>query len=192
MQVVTAPTRYPVTISEAVAQLRIDANDDDMVIAGYLATATKLVEEWSGTSMMQRTYKLFLDAWPVMLGVIPRARPLQMPPLVSVTHIKTYNDSDVATVWSAASYFVDTANGRIGLRSGASWPIPDRLTNGIEIQFVAGYESAGDTPENLRHAILLTVAHWHRNREPVNIGNITSTLPFGVTDLIGISREWRF
>jgi len=190
-QLVTAPTRYPVTLSEMREHLRIDAGDHDAILAGYLAAAVRTVEDLSGTAMMQRTYKLFLDDWPRLYGSIEPALRLPMPPLVSVTHVKTYDDLDAATTWSAADYFVDTAGGRIGLRASGSWPIPTRPVNGIEVQWVAGYEDAGSTPENLRQAIVLLTSHWFKNREPVNIGNITSTLPYGVDALVGLSTDWR-
>lgn len=47
-----------------------------------------------------------------------------------------------------------------------------------------------DDPEGLiiqadvKLALMLLVGHWYENREPVNIGNIVSTLPFGFKTLL--------
>jgi uncharacterized phiE125 gp8 family phage protein len=48
---------------------------------------------------------------------------------------------------------------------GAVWPVPTRLTNGIGIEYVAGYGSDGtDVPEAIRTAIRQLVAHWYEHR----------------------------
>ncbi len=48
-----------------------------------------------------------------------------------------------------------------------------------------------DTDENrllldddIRSAMLLLIGHWYANREAVNIGNITSSIPFAVESLL--------
>lgn len=44
-------------------------------------------------------------------------------------------------------------------------------------------------PASIKHAIKLMVGHYYENREPVNIGNITTELPLGVADLLGQYRS---
>ncbi|EPL9735169.1 head-tail connector protein [Citrobacter freundii] len=55
--------------------------------------------------------------------------------------------------------------------------IPDNDPDGIIIS------------DDIKLALMLLVSHWYENREPVNIGNITSTLPFGVQALLGAYRK---
>jgi uncharacterized phiE125 gp8 family phage protein len=112
-----------------------------------------------------------------------------MGPLVSVTHIKTYDDADAATTWDTAEYYVDTVKGRIFPRADYAFPLPERVANGIEIQWVSGHASAGETPENLRHAILLTAGHYYRNREAAG-DTVQTTIPLGVEALVNQSRSW--
>ncbi len=38
--------------------------------------------------------------------------------------------------------------------------------------------------ENIEMAMLMLIAHWYANREAVNIGNITSEVPFAVEALL--------
>lgn len=38
--------------------------------------------------------------------------------------------------------------------------------------------------DDVKLALMLLVGHWYENREPVNIGNIVSTLPFGFESLL--------
>jgi hypothetical protein len=36
------------------------------------------------------------------------------------------------------------------------------------------------------------LTHWYENREPVNIGNTVTPIPFGVDDLLGDFIVWGF
>ncbi len=38
--------------------------------------------------------------------------------------------------------------------------------------------------DDVKLALMLLVGHWYENREPVNIGNIVSALPFGFESLL--------
>jgi uncharacterized phage protein (predicted DNA packaging) len=38
--------------------------------------------------------------------------------------------------------------------------------------------------DDIRAAMLLLIGHWYANREAVNIGNITSAVPFAVESLL--------
>jgi uncharacterized phiE125 gp8 family phage protein len=110
--------------------------------------------------------------------------------LVSVTHVKSYDDSDTATTFDSAKYFVDTANTppRIVLRDGQSWPTGLRAANGLEIQYVAGYGSNDtDVPEPLRLAIMqiITANYENRGDEAVKMPSIVNSLvsPYKVLSL---------
>lgn len=181
MILVTPPSGVPVSLALLKEHLRIDHDDEDTPLEGYLNTAATFIEQWSGVSLLERTYKTFLDAWPTEVF-------LPMGPMVSVTHVKTYDDADAATTWSASEYYVDTVKGRILPRANTAFPLPERVANGIEIQWVAGHATADETPENLRQAILLTAGHYYRNREAA--GDVQSTIPLGVEALVNQSRAW--
>ncbi|GKX58349.1 head-tail connector protein [Leminorella grimontii] len=43
--------------------------------------------------------------------------------------------------------------------------------------------------DDIKLALMLLVGHWYENREPVNIGNITTTLSFGVEALLKPHRK---
>ena len=124
--VVTPASANPIEDNEIKRALRIATNDSthDNLISTARSTATQIVEEYLGRSLINRTLKLSLDALPyeddnipIQEGVsvgpymsyISRSIYLPQPPLVSVTHIKTFNDSDTATTLSTGVYYVDTA-----------------------------------------------------------------------------------
>lgn len=175
---VTPPAKLPVSLAEVREQLRIDHVEDDATLAGLIEAATDLVEVHLNQALITRTYKAYLDQWPEVQYVRrvwsnypwPIVRDsLELPraPLQSVTSIKTYDDSDTPTTFSAASYYVDTSSvvGRIALRTGAAWPQPTRTANGIEITWTAGYgDNPGDIPPRYRLAIIVTVGWLSEQR----------------------------
>ena len=87
-------------------------------------------------------------------------------PAVSVTHVKTYDDSDNATTMENTKYYVDSGRepARIVLRTGESFPTALRVANAIEVEYVAGYSSIYSIPEPIRMGILQHIAHLYEHR----------------------------
>jgi hypothetical protein len=54
----------------------------------------------------------------------------------------------------------------------------------VRVKFTAGYGAAASVPSDLVSALMLLIAHWDQNREPVVIGTITSALPMSVDTLL--------
>lgn len=176
----TPPSSEPLTLVEAKAHLRVSTSDDDTLISG-LITATRLVcEEFTTRALITQGWRLWLDQFPgdsipwwdgmregahARLTVnrfinIPRA------PLQSISAVTLYNDDDSSTIFSPALYFVDNAAepGRLALRNNASWPTPVRMTNGINIDFVAGYGDASAVPQTLKQGMLVHIGQLYEHR----------------------------
>ena len=103
---------------------------------------------------------------------------------------------------AASTYLLDGLSipPRLVRCSPTAFPRPGRNANGIEVSFVCGHGSlASEVPAPLRHAILLLVAHWYENREPVVAGIAATRFPDAVIGLLGHigcaaydrSRRWR-
>lgn len=178
-----APSVEPLPVSEAKTHLRVDTTADDTLIASLVTAARRQCESYTGRALITQTWTLYLDDWPARTGVkgewwdgiregpvTPggvRAVGLPKPPLQSVVLVNTYDDADAATLWAAGNYFVDTASepGRLVARDAATFPVPTRAANGIEIRFTAGYGAiAGDVPEVLREGNKRFVAHMYEHR----------------------------
>ena len=154
--------------------LQVDDSTDDTEIAEAIVSSRLAVEHYLGRSLINTTWNLWLDEWPMDKRggappegvynlpidafdnkldhiVIPR------PPLVSVTSVKYYDTADSVTTFASSKYLVDTKStpGRVVLNHGESWPTTLlRPANGIDVEFVAGYGTATtDVPD----AILLGV-----------------------------------
>jgi hypothetical protein len=206
----TAPAELPATLAEAKAQLNIeDARiEDDALITANLAAAVDAAETFTHRALITQTWTLFRDAWPRTPGPDGRlwegartgadlpqsdlsgsgaaAVELPKPPLQSLVHVKTYDDSDVAATVAAGNYFVDTASepGRVVLRGSAAVPVVTRVANGLELRFVAGYgDNAADVPEDIRSGILRLAAFLTENRGDGPPGD--------AAEASGAARLWR-
>ncbi len=176
----TPPAVEPVALAEAKQQARIDGGDDDAFVAALIVAARQWAEAYTGRAFIAQVWQLWLDDAPgagdeLAFGVSDLSRSgaergyIRLPraPLMAVGSVQTFDDSDAATVWDSANYYVDTARepGRLALRSGAVWPVPARPVNGMMIQYMAGYGAeAGDVPEAIKTAIRQLVAHWYEHR----------------------------
>ncbi len=180
------PAKVPIDLNIAKAQLIKDDEDtyDDGLVTGMIRAATAVAETFLNRALITQTWTSFYDHWlpgisddglfegardGADISIVSPKRDLDLPkpPLQSVVLINTYDDDDVATLYAASNYFVDTATepGRVVLRRSASAPTTQRVANGIEIQFVAGYgDNPGDVPEDIRQGIMMTVAHLYENR----------------------------
>jgi hypothetical protein len=205
-QLITAPTKLPITLAELRNELKVDSDNtvDDALMYGLIRTAVDSCENYTRRSLMTQTWTLWLDRFdtrpePWWDGVrdgslselVGHKRYIEIgkSPVQSVTHVKTYDDNDSATTMSSSDYQVDTVSrpARLALRNGKTWPATVlRPLNGIEIQFVAGYgDNESSVPQALRQGMLKLCVHLYENREQVNIGNIVTTIPFGVEALWG-------
>ena len=179
LKIHTEPTQEPLTLQEVKEYLRVEDNTDERNLRPLIESARRLVEEHLNRTLMQTTYQQFLDSFdeyedPLFEGV--RQGPylnyyknyidLVKSPVISVTHIKTYQDDDSATTMAASKYYVDNARepSRIVLRQGETFPTALRVANAIEIQYVEGYTSPYQVPEPIRLAILQIIAHMYEHR----------------------------
>ena len=201
--VVTSASVDPVSDNDVKTALRIPTSDSthDTLIATCRGVATEIVQKYLGRSITNQTLKLSLDALPYenenipisegmstgpYMSYISRAIYLPQPPLVSVTHIKTFNDSDTATTLSTSVYYVDSSTdvGRVVLRRGEVWGEMLRVANSMEITYVAGYgTSSGVVPMAIRQAIISMAVNMFENPEAIIKGE-TATRVSGVLETL--------
>lgn len=200
------PVKLPVTLAELRNELKVDSDnsEDNALMFGLLRTATDTCQNFTRLSLITQTWTLWLDRFSckqeewwdgirdgALSELVSHKRYIEIAkaPIQSVTHLKTYDDNDTATTMSASDYQVDTVSkpARLALRNGRVWPATVlRPVNGIEIKFVAGFgDNESSVPQAVRQGILKLCVHLYENREQVNVGNIVTTIPFGVEALWG-------
>jgi uncharacterized phiE125 gp8 family phage protein len=183
------PEVEPVSVAEAKAHMRIDGTAEDVLIGSLIITSRLNIEAEMGLALVTQGWSWFTDAW-------PRGPSLKLPlrPVQSIAAVRTYDEVAAATTLSPDSYFLDGAGkpARLVRHGALAWPKPGRIANGIEIAFTAGYgDAAADTPEPIRHAILLLVAHWHEHRSPLEVGPLAQPPPDMVEKLLKPYRAMR-
>jgi uncharacterized phiE125 gp8 family phage protein len=193
LSLVTGPTTEPVTLAETKAHLRVDIAEDDGLIAGYILAARRYAEGYTRRAFMTQTWDYTIDyAWPSTnaSGYCTQRITLPLPPLQSVASI-SYVDTDGNTqTLSSDQYLVktDDTSGVIEPAYGVTWPDIRYQIWAVTVRFVAGW---AQIPDEIRMAILLLVGHWYENRETVNVGNLTTELPFTVEALLSPYRVIR-
>jgi len=175
-------TTRVVTLSEAKDQMRITGTDEDTLINRLIDAATSYAEELLHRKLLTQTCIDYLDAFPTVI------RP-EWSPLVGITSIQ-YIDTDGATqTWSSAEYDVDTDTvpGRVQPAYGEDYPDIRDDMNAVTVTYTAGYgTAASDVPQEIRHWILLAVAHLYEHRE-ASIETTLSDVPL-THSLLGIHR----
>jgi uncharacterized phiE125 gp8 family phage protein len=184
----SGPAAEPVTLAEAKAHLRVDGTAEDVLIASLAVTSRLHVEAAAGLALINQGWSYFLDAWPSGPALELPLRPVQ-----SISAVRLYDESAVATTLDPATWLLDGAGlpPRLVRQGALLWPKPGRIANGIEVAFVAGWGNAADVPSPLRQAVLLLVAHWYEHRSPLEPGAAAAPLPGMVSELLAPYRSIR-
>ncbi|OQY26232.1 MAG: hypothetical protein B6244_14130 [Candidatus Cloacimonetes bacterium 4572_55] len=142
-KITNEPTVEPVSLTEAKLHLRVDHNDDDVLIAGLIQSARQSCENYEGKSYCVRTYTLKMDS---LFDVC-----LPYPPLISVDSITYIDDDGDTQTLSTDIYDIDTHSdpGYIYLAYNQTWPMTRSELNAVTITYKSGYMTkftcSGDT-----------------------------------------------
>ena len=197
LTIVTEPAIEPLTLEQIESHLRLSETStgaEDGLLQIFLTAARRYCELVQGHAYIEQTWKLILDDFPSGAFIkIPR------PPLMSVTHVKSYGTGGTATTMTAGRYYVDTDSepGRVHLGYGESWPSTVlRPASGVEVQFVAGYGSAASSvPSEVKQAIKLVVGHMYEHREGSDVPQMSPDWVkksfMGADALLGLDRIWQ-
>jgi len=178
----TPPAVEPVLLSEAKAHLRVAHGDDDAFIAKLIVAARRAIEQRTGLRLISQNWSLFLDCWPDKTALS-----LVVSPVSEIVDVITFGEDDTPSTYDPAHYYLDqvTRPARIVLRNGRSPPRGNRPVNAVEIRFIAGFgASEALVPQDLKQAVLLTVAHWIDRRGEGEGGN----LPLSALELLESHR----
>lgn len=193
--VTTAPTVEPVTVDDLKGHLNVTTDDDDAYIGSLAVAARRAIEAYQNRALVNTTFTWKFDSLYCTLDHRGKLRPprSKLSSVTSITYIDTNGDTQTL---ATSVYGVDasTEPGRIYLKYAQNWPSDVRdIEDCWTVVFVAGYGAdATSVPDETKQAIKMLAAHWYENREPVNIGNITSELPFGPLMLANVNRIVEF
>ena len=174
----TAATGDALSLADAKAHMRVEHADEDTLIQASIKAAVSVVESHCGVSVLSRTLTARLDGFSSPLL-------LRRGPVTAVNSV-SYRDADGALQTLAAGLYQfspDRVRARLAPVTGESWPATQSAMDAVSVEYVAGWAEDA-VPEPIVHALKLLVAHYYENREPIDIGNITTELPFTVTALL--------
>lgn len=181
-----APAVEPVTTADAKAELRIDHDTEDTLLAGLIRAAREEVEAATAGALVVQSWRLALDRWPRDGIVLLRRNPVR-----EILAVTVYGDEGEASLIDPATYTLDAERQPARLHL-ADRPAPKRIFNGIEIDFSAGFgETGADVPDLLKRAILKLVAHWYEFRAGFGADDQPVSLPDGYRRLVAAYRRPR-
>jgi len=175
------PATTPVSLDELKAQLRVQSNDENVVLQSYLDAATGWLDGYAGVlgrCLISQGWSLSFPAFDVCLRLpFPDVSEVTISYVDLAGSAQTVDENDYQLLEDAAGAFVTFV---AGFAVPSTFMRPDAVT----VTIVAGYgDGAGDVPAPLRSAILLYAAHLYRNREAVSADTLTA-IPLGVDALI--------
>lgn len=185
----SGPALEPVSLAEAKAHLRVDGSAEDALIQSLVVTSRLHIEAALGLALITQGWSYFLDRWPKGGRI---ALPLR--PVASLVHVRVWDAGSGVVTLDPALFLLDGQGmpPRLVPLSGAPPLAPGRAVNGIEVAFLAGFgPTPNDVPATIRHALLLLVAHWYENREPIEIGGGATAVPAMVSELLAPYRRRR-
>lgn len=183
---VAEPIVEPVTVSEAKQHLRIDADftDDDLYLQSLITASRYYVENYVDRTLLRTQLRMKLDYFPVWDLPLPR------PPIMADPVIVHYVPSDFSLGYAMTPFTNfrldrDATPSVIRPEWNGTWPSCRGAENDVIISWWAGYGTTGaDVPVPARHAMLLILSHWYRNREAVS-ENRFAPVPMSAETLLG-------
>lgn len=187
LTLITPASTLPVSLSAVKAHCGIEDSASDVVIEALRRAAHGHVERVLGRGLGTATWLLTLDEF---------ADTIELPggpvTAVNAAEFKYRDAAGAVQVVDAGLYSLDlTSDPQWLVRNWeASWPATLNAMGAVSVQFTAGWDET-TLPGDLALAVLLLAANWFANREAVNVGNITSKMPYGVDDLLWPYRRIR-
>ena len=187
--VITAPTFEPVTLAEARAQCRVDHTLEDAVIAGYIVAARQRAEHELQRSLVAQTFELVLDQFPSGAIELPMG-PIPAAGAIAVVSVKYTDTAGAEQTVDPPAYTLDPYSNVPRLAPVSGWPTTKDAMNAVRVRYTSGAATAAAVPQAVKSWIQLQVAHLYANREPVNVGNIVTPMPY-VDRLLDAYRSFR-
>lgn len=191
LEIVTAPSASPVTLTEQKDQSRVDFTADDTPLQFYVDAATDYLDGEPGAlgrAIMPQVWDWRVTEWAACI-VIP------LPPtrsIVEVAYLHSAGGSPSETVVSASDYrLIPGTPAAVFFKESFSWPALIAEPQNVRIRMNAGYADAASVPDKVKQAIRLLAEHWYAHRSSVEVGAIPADVPQTVQMLINSMKVYR-
>jgi uncharacterized phiE125 gp8 family phage protein len=155
IEIVTAESVYPVTLTEAKTHLGVSHSDHDTRINTIIAAACRLAESITWVTLGSRTLRMHMDYFEDC--IIPRT------PISAITSIKYYDLSNTLLTLASTEYSLDLTSfpARVYFYSTPSTYVK---LNAVQINMTAGHATIGDVDSGIKQAILMVIADMYDQR----------------------------
>ena len=175
----------PVDLEEAKAFLRVEHDDEDVVITSLVTVATAALTSRLGRCLVAQAWRFRVERPSAVIS-------LPLPPVLAITRVAYLDALDAEVAAAAGNYRVtgvgDLEGARIARAGASSW-----WGSATVVDFTAGLAAdPGSVPQPLKTAILMHVAHLFAVRESVAFDRPGHEVPHGYEDLIQPYRVWSF
>jgi uncharacterized phiE125 gp8 family phage protein len=186
VKLITPPASEPITLAEAKAHLRVEIDDDDLLIGALITAAREAAEHETRRSLMPQTWELALTGFPSPAGAIR----LPKPPVSSVTSVKYFDTSGEQQTMAETDYLLNQHTDGADLHPAytINWPVARKQPDAVTIRYVAGYPNAASVPSQIKAWMLLRIGLLYENREAAS-GLTLSPLPF-IDGMLDPYRVW--
>ncbi|UUP19510.1 head-tail connector protein [Nitratireductor thuwali] len=178
------PNGSPITVADLKARLRIDHDDDDVLLASMLKGAVNRIDGPSGIgyALMEQTWRKSMDCFPYCI-LLPGA------PIKSITSISYVDVDGASQTVDPADYRADFDSEPVRIEPAyrKAWPSTRHVIGAVKVEYVLGETDAADVPPDLIDAVCLLVGHRYEFREAIAEGSI-SEIPLGFK---AITDEYR-
>jgi len=177
----------PVTLANTKAWLKIPStlDADDGLITALIKASTGYFEKITGRDLITKTYKTYLDAFPVVdnlyyfqgvSSLMPQYKDngiyLRKSVLQAITSIEYYVDGVLVT-WGASNYYTTQSSdySAIYLALNKNFPTDvDFRKQAIKITFTAGYgDCDANVPDDIQQALFRFINYLYAFKGVVNI-----------------------
>lgn len=175
------PAEPPVTVNDAKVHIRVTHDGEDALIGELIDSAGRFLTEDTGVALTDQDWRLSLSKAPSGPIALPRH------PVASIIAVTVYDAQGAPTLLDGSAYRLDfrCRPATLTFEPGA---VP-AATNGIEIDFRAGFGATGvEVPDTLRRAVLALVAHWYEFRAVYDAADQPVAIPMAYSRLV---RAWR-
>ena len=161
------------TLDQVKTHLRVDHDNENDLITRLRDAAVEWAQNFTRRQFISATKTLKLDFFPNI--IFP-----SISNLVSVTSIVYVDEDGDSQTLSADTYDVDISHepGRIVEAFEELWPTTRSEINAVTVTYIAGYgDSADDTPDTIKTAVLMLIGNWYENRESTITGASIMEVP---------------
>lgn len=166
IKIINPPVIEPITLDEAKQHLRVDGNDDDILIMSLIKQAREYCENYQNRKYITQTLELVLDSFPQGNAIVFN----NCSPVQKVESIKYYDVNRQEYLFDESNYIFDLDGfvNRVVLNRGKHWPTVElQSVNAVRVRLIAGYGDSGDkVPEAIKWAIILQMKLLYDDYRP--------------------------